>query len=176
MRKTTSFPVLTTIPRLSSGDTPFLERHKHLLTPGRTATEYDSTRVQLVPISLLAILTEYGERVTYRGGLRTPKQLHHRTVSPHPRRQVSFLLTTFHFLVLSDLPSSCWGQENVRAGILCESLVTLSFLSKRIVNSSIINVHLATSSLLCSVGCHGYLSKMYSLPQKEMEGVYYAWS
>lgn len=66
MRKTTSFPVLTTIPRLSSGDTPFLERHKHLLTPGRTATEYDSTRVQLVPISLLAILTEYGERVTYR--------------------------------------------------------------------------------------------------------------
>lgn len=46
--------------------TPFLERHKHLLTPGMTATEYDSTRVQLVPISLLAILTEYGERVTYR--------------------------------------------------------------------------------------------------------------
>lgn len=116
------------------------------------------------------------EKGLLTGGLRTPKQLHHRTVSPHPRRQVSFLLTTFHFLVLSDLPSSCWGQENVRAGILCESLVTLSSLSKRIVNSSIINVHLATSSLLCSVGCHGYLSKMYSLPQKEMEGVYYAWS
>lgn len=63
------------------------------------------------------------------GGLRTPKQLHHCTVSPHPRWQVSFLLTRFHFLCTFRSTKQLLGTRKCKGWNLmwesCDPLVPL---------------------------------------------------